>query len=388
MMMKLFKYINTIDLIPTLFFLIAAIIWRTSYYVWGLYVMIPTIIVYSWLKCGRYIRASVYWKPYLLLVIWMWLSSAFSVDSAYSFKLMIPVTATFLLSFSILVYSERYNNSRMFALAFICLFVSIMYTTLTGDSYISNFDYANESERRANTEMNSNQYAYFSLFAIMATRLVLGSKVVNRPILRIILYLFLVAIVIFTALLTASRQILVLELPVILFFIYYDFWRNGSAKLRGVLFVVFIFVVVMIVPKVFFFYENSYLAIRASEGIQEDARSSLLMTGFQQGLENPFFGLGLGADTSFSHCTYTHLFARCGFPALILFLYIVINPIKEQYSRFKITRDSYYLLYMFLLIVFSIANFFYSYIEQPFMMTVLFLIVGESNKRFYKSAIV
>ena len=96
MMMKLFKYINTIDLIPTLFFLIAAIIWRTSYYVRGLYVMIPTIIVYSWLKCGRYIRASVYWKPYLLLVIWMWLSSAFSVDSAYSFKLMIPVTATIL----------------------------------------------------------------------------------------------------------------------------------------------------------------------------------------------------------------------------------------------------------------------------------------------------
>ncbi len=375
---------KTVDVLPIVLFIIAAIIWRTRFYVLCLYTLLPIVIVYSFRKYKSEIFYSKYWKPYLFLLIWMFLSSLLSDNSLASLKIMISVTATFFLSFSVLALSQRGKNSFFLSFAFICLFIAILYSTLTSESYINSFDYANEAERRANTDLNSNQYAYFSLFTIMAVRLMLGRISIYKPLLGLFIYLILAGLSFFVALLTASRQVLLLEIPLIIYFVIFDFSTKENKTNRVFLFL-FIFVAAFFfLPKITSLYDSSYLAVRSGEDIEEDARSYLLLMGLHQGLDNPMFGLGFGANVLFSHCTYTHLLARCGAPAFITYIYMVYISIKEQYQRYKTTHDKYFRLYFFMLVFFAVANFFYSYINQPFMQTIMFLIIGESDKLYSK----
>lgn len=328
------------------------------------------------------ILKSDYWKPYLLLIIWMFLSSVFNENSKESLNIMISVTATFLLSFSVYSLSQKGANARLISLGFICLFVAILYATVTSGNFHASFDYSSEAERRGNTEMNSNQYAYFSLFAIMAFRILLGNNITRRPLLRVVSYFVWGALAFFVALLTASRQVLILEVPVLLFYLYIDFWKGSTSFKRFGIFLLVIMIIFLYMPQVLDLYNNSYLSVRSNQNLQEDARTYLLLLGFQQGCENPLIGLGYGADVEFTHCTYTHILARCGFPAFILYVYIVLHAIRQQYSRYRETSNNYFFLLLFLCIVFFIANFFYSYINQPYMMTILFLIIGESEKQY------
>ena len=314
----------------------------------------------------------------------MFLSSLLSDNSLASLKIMISVTATFFLSFSVLALSQKGNNSFFLSFAFICLFIAILYSTLTSESYINSFDYANEAERRANTDLNSNQYAYFSLFTIMAVRLMLGRISIYKPLLGLFIYFVLAGLSFFVALLTASRQVLLLEIPLIVYFVFFDFSTKDNKINRVFLFLFILVAAFFFLPKITSLYDSSYLAVRSGEDIEEDARSYLLLMGLHQGLDNPMFGLGFGANVLFSHCTYTHLLARCGVPAFITYIYMVYISIKEQYQRYKTTHDKYFRLYLFMLVFFAVANFFYSYINQPFMQTIMFLIIGESDKLYSK----
>ena len=372
------------DIIPVTLFVISAIIWRTSFYSVGLYILLPVIILYSFWKYKKAILTSEYFVLYSALVFWMYISSIFNLNIEESLNALVPVLATYLLSFAVLSLSQNGNNSNILALGYVCLFATILYSTVTNDSFTSDFDYANEAERYENTEMNANQYAYFSLFAIMSVRLMLGKRRTAKPLLRILLYFLMAGLSFYVALMTASRQVLLLEIPVLLFFIYYDFWRGGSSRIRVLIVSAFVLFLIFVLPQAIDLYDSSYLAVRSSEDLQEDERSFLLMLGLQEGLDNPIIGLGLSTDTLFTHCTYTHLMSRCGIPSLLCFLCIIFKSLIDQYRHYVRTRNSYFIMYLFLLFIFAIANFFYSYIDQPYMLTILFLIVGDSEKMYHQ----
>lgn len=371
-----------IDYIPALLFILSAIIWRTKYYVLGLYIFIPIVIGISFWKYHNYILSSKYWKPSIILLLWMLLSSMLSRNYSESLSAMTPCIAAVFLSLSIWALTSKKDNSKLIEFAFIALFISILYATLTGDSFLLDFDYANEVERRGNTQMNSNQYAYFSLFAIIAARLILGKQKVKNSLIRILIYLCLSSITFFIALLTASRQVLLLGIPVLLYFLYYDFWIHGSNKARVLAIASLMVVGALCLPTILELYNNSYLSTRVSANIQEDSRVYLLKTGLEQGLAHPIFGLGLGADVVFSHCTYTHLMGRCGIVAFLAYAYMIFIALIEQFTRYRKTKDTYFKLYAVLIIVYAVANFFYSYINQPFMLSVLFIIIGDSDKTY------
>ena len=370
------KEYNWVGVLP---FILAALLWRSDYYRFSLYVAIPIVILYAFFTRWSIIRNSKYWEPYILLFIWMFISCIVSEYSAESLRIMIPTTATFFLSFATYALAKIGSNSKMLFLAFVVLYGSLMYSTFTGDNFTTDFNYANESERRGNTVLNSNQYAYFSLFAIMAVRLILGERKNFRPILRLLIYIVLIVSACYTALMTASRQVLLLEIPLLAYFIYYDYIK-GHNRYKGMSLLMIIVLLAVGIPYFVSIYDNSYLAIRAETELDEDARDYLMKRAIDVGVEQPLFGIGLGADESFSHCTYTHLFSRCGIVALLGYFLILYRALKEQWQSYKLTKDDHYLLYLVCILFYIVANFFYSYIDQPFMMTILFIIIGESQK--------
>lgn len=381
------NYIKTVDLIPVLLFALATVLWRTALAQYSLYLVIPSVIVISFFKYYRHIAHSRYFWPYLLLVGWMFLSSYMTPQTGKALNYMISVVATILLSFSFIALSQKHNNIKVLYLGFVLLFATLMYQVIVSNGQVLvDFDYANERERESVTILDANQYAYFSLFALMSIRLFLGDLYIKRPLLRICLYVVMLVISIYVALITASRQVLLLQIPMISYFVYFDFFKNrkrGRHSNRLFPIIIFVAVIILALPSVLELYGNSYLAVRSESDLGEDTRWELLKIGMRTGFENPIVGIGLGVKSRFTHCTYTHLFSKCGLIPLILFLIIILRSIKEQRERYKSTHDDMFKLYLLCALIFAIANFLYSYINQPFMMTFLFLIIGDSNNRYY-----
>ena len=367
--------------IPVLLFAFAALVWRTQYYVASLYVAIPLLIVYCFWFYKDVIFKSTYWTPYLLMIIWMYLSTAVSDTANDGLRQMVPIMASFLLSFVGYAVVRRNNNYWGIYVSYIALLAYLMCQNFMEVGFVLSFDYSSEAERGSFMKLNANDYAYYTLFATMSLRLLIeffGSKVSNLY--RVIAYIAFTLLSLYVALFTASRQVLALQLPLLAFFFFYDFMWGKKANV-GYLFMVLL-LLISVFPYIESIYLNSYLSVRSHVGFQEDVRNEILIKAFYQGLDNPLFGLGIGADTFFSHCTYTHLFARCGLFAALCFIVILYKGAITQFKRYRRSRDRVFILYLVLVLFIAVGNFTYSYIQEPFMMTILFVILGNSDRHY------
>lgn len=368
--------------IPVLLFLFAALVWKTPYYIYSLYVTIPIIIIYCFYNFKEEITNSKYFVPYLFVIVWMFLSSFANDNASQSFSMMVPILASFLLSMA--TYSMAYVNkhARILYLTYVLLFAYLMIQNMGADSFTMDFDYANETERGKNSILNANIYAYYSLFAIIGWRMFLLCLRKNiEPIFLAVIYLLSLLVVVFVALMTASRQVMALEIPLLLYFFYFDFVRGKGNKLTLLLIVA---AIIAILPYALDIYGNSYLAVRSEVGFQDDARSNLIIESIKQGFDNPLFGMGLSANTFYSHCTYTHILSRTGFPSFVVFLYIILDCVIVQWRRYRETKNVVFLYYLGSLGVIAIGNFTYSYVQEPFMMAIMFAVVGMSDNMYRK----
>lgn len=368
--------------IPVLLFLLAGIIWRTQYYVLSLYVAMPLIIVYSIYRYYHVIIKSKYTLLYLFLIIWMLLSSMINYNSIVSIREMIPVVGSCFLSLSVYGIAYRNDKARIIFLSYIVLFIFLMFKNITREGFVSDFDYANEAERVNNSILNANDFAYYSLYAIMSLRLFIQMlRIKIKPFILIVIYVICALVSFFVAMMVASRQVLIIQIPLIVLFIYIDFVKKDGLNRKLILLIIAI-VIISILPSILDTYSHSYLAKRNEISFREDVRSELLSIAFVNGLDNPFFGLGLGADIYFSHCTYTHLLERCGFPAAIIFVIIIFYAIIDQYKRYRRTRELNFLLYFYCIVIIAVGHITYSYIDEPFLMSIMFAIVGVSDKEY------
>lgn len=373
------------DWFLTMLFFIAFVLWRGSYYRISLYVLIPMLIVFSFFRFGKTILSSKYWLPYLLLIFWMLLSSLVNENQSDSMRRMIPVVASFLLSFSAYALALRGNNAKVLYMSYCVFFVVLMVSLFREGGVVADFDYGDESVRTQSLKMNANSYAYYSFFLIMSVRMLLEEKK-NKPNMtgRVLVYLVLIAIGCYTSLLTASRQVMYIEIPLVALFIYVDFIKSGEKTGRKMFYVVLLMLaVVMFLPVFMSYYEKSFLASRSQIGFNEDTRSRMIIQAFHLALENPLFGVGLGADITFSHCTYAHLASRCGLMAFVIYSYMLLKFIFIQWGRYLIKKDNTYLLFFFCGLFYALGNIVYSYIDGPFMMSMLFILAGDSE-RYYR----
>lgn len=381
MRFSLKKVIN--NWFPVLLFLIAIVTWRGAYYRLSLHIAVPFLIIFAFFRWWKTIFSSRYWWPYLLLIVWMLISALYNDNWSSSFQRMIPVIASFLLSFSVYATALKGNNAKVLYLSYCLFFFVLMYLSITITGFIQNFDYDNEHERESNTVMDANSYAYYSFFLIMSVRMMLEhfNKSIPKALLFII-YIILLVITVYVALLTAARQVMYLNIPLIILLIFHDFVRNGKKRSRLLFFVMIIIVLTFGLPIFLNYYNNSFLAERAEVSFAEDGRSKLMKNAMIIAIDNPLLGVGLGAPISFSHNTYTHLASRCGLPTLLLFIIILLRMVFTQFKRWRKTRDGTYFLFMVCGLFYIGGNLLYSYIDGPFMMAFLFILIGDSERYF------
>ena len=241
-----------------------------------------------------------------------------------------------------------------------------------------------EAARMNDAKLNANTMAYYTFF--ISFILFIFGEIIENPFLKKIcriVFFGVIPLSFIVALLTASRQVLVIQIPLVSFMLYYRYWKKVKWKYR--LTAVAVLVVSCFAVSGLFSstYENSYLAVRSEKKLSEDARYVLLERAIKVGFEN--FPLGAGAGNfrayggNISHCSIAELWANQGVVGVALFLWLVCSFLKKQWRNYNITKNRIYYLFLGFGVFFIVDNFFYVFYTDLWLISFFVLVATHSE---------
>lgn len=197
----------------------------------------------------------------------------------------------------------------------------------------------------------------------------------------------------YTAIYTASRQVLSIQLPLISILLYIRYLKNHTIAKKLQFSFIAILVSLAILPFVIDTYDSSYLKERNEINIEEDSRIKLAKDAIKVGFEHFPLGVGPGNyivhsyNKHFSHNTYTELFANEGIVGLIIYLVIVIGFVKEQWKRYRMYADDIFLVFFWCGAFYIIDGFFYSFYQELWLISFFILTITHS-KTYYETYLI
>lgn len=239
-------------------------------------------------------------------------------------------------------------------------------------------------ERLDDEKMNANMLAYFAFYTTIAIYM-LGEFAKSQFVRKTFRTLFFatIAMSFFIAMLTASRQVMIIQTPLFLILVFIRYAK--SYKSLWLIFVLLLCVGLLFSDSIKELYEGSLLQQRNEMEVEDDERVLVMREAVQYGLQHPVFGLGPGnfvrysVHKVFSHCTYTELWANSGIIALLIYVIMLLKFIILQWQRYRQYRQVSYLLFCIFGIFFAIDNFFYVFYSGLWLMGFFILVAAHSE---------
>ena len=383
---------SAIDLVPVILLILAP---SVRLMVPGLnaivlFAFIPCIFIWASLKYNScYTKKSI--KYYIALIVWLLFTTLTSTNIPSSLSIMKTIGAGFLIS--VVFYSlasSKTNNGLYLLFAYIILLITtIWYLWQSGE--LLSLDIT--KERLDDELVNANDLAYY-LFYVSCSVYILFYFSNLKRIWFVVTMILLIALAFSLSIVTASRQILIIVVPYILYCIYSFLLYDSKHKTKRIM--VFILVLGIaffaLVPQIQGILSGSFLEARMEIEIEDDSRTALLQDAIRVGLEHPLLGVGPGNliyfsnDGGFSHNSYAELFSTSGIPSLILFILMVFPFIVENRRRFKITKDKFFLFLFWTSLLWAAYNVLYVFYHSLWLIGFYYLIMGISS-RYYSQCI-
>ena len=358
---------------------------ETSLNTVSLYFVIPVCFILSLVKNISEIKTNKTLKFIFFLFLWLLFTSIFTENSEATGRQLRQILGVFLFCY---IFSEVGNNFKTIPclyFAFFTLFFSAIYYAYNNIYMVVDLT----SERLNDEHLNANTLAYYVFFFTFLIYIFDYFNFSKKVHLCFRWLFFLMIVVIFTiALLTASRQILVVTVP---FWLVLLFCRYLKKTPRSIILTV-IFVIGFIMLYATFFadiYDNSMLAQRSEVSAKDDVRYELLVSAIHVGLENPIVGVGPGCyvfhspERNFSHNSYSELFACTGFVGMLLLVVLYYNCIITQWKRYKELKESIFLIFFIFMVTYSVYNFFYVFYLDVWLLS-FFALVSKHSDTLYK----
>jgi O-antigen ligase len=357
----------------------------------GTNIMIPLGIFYlfsSKFSLFKYALSHKAIKWYFIFCFFTSISIVYAIDPVAAFKTqkkMLIVFAFSLIVFSYAVSSVRYIYTMYVTNAFMLLILII---------YVLSLGVTINVGRADDTGLNANTYGYyifnglFSLFILYS-----GTKIKKK--LRVIFLIFLIAACIFSLwiiLLSASRGASIITGFLIIGNIFIIFSLSKKGVLKRLVF--FLFTLLSLIYFITYlndnYFQDSYLSKRFQllEEV-ETPRELLINNAIEIGIRNPIIGVGAGnfaiiqktyEQGSFSHNTFTEIFANFGLLGLVLYGGFFSNILFKLRKLFKYSDiNTKIILYQILLflIAFNIYSTLYVVYLSNVFMHLLFVVYAH-----------
>lgn len=353
----------------------------------ALYGAIPLSFLIS-LSVGNSLKTNNYLKRLLVLILWVavtYFSAVYVEEAQNQMKNLLGV---FVLSMTIAnLSSDKRCVPWLYGVFIILLIQALVYAN--SHIMIEGFDTA--TDRLNDEKLNANTVAYYTFFVTFAIYELGNSFLIkNRVIVNIFRLLFLAMYgVSFTvAILTGSRQVLIIQIPLLALLTFIRYIEGTSLK-RKLLFVLIAAIAcVASIGPITKSYDNSYLKVRSEKKAKDDVRALLLQDAIKVGCQHPIMGVGPGNyvrysfNRHFSHCTYTELFANTGVIGALIYVSLLLMFITSQWKRFWKYRDKAYLVFLVCGLIYLFDNFFYVFYVDLWLIGFFILLASHSETYF------
>lgn len=349
----------------------------------GLYVAIPGAFILSFWCATKKLFDNIYFKIFTIFLLWFLIAWLGAEDVSIATKQMKRLLGVFLMSSAVCnLATDKRNITWLYGLYVVLFIVAINYarTHIMTVRFDIAYDRLDDERLNANVLANYTFYATFALF-------VLGNMMVKNIYKWLFHFLFMTMIPLsfFIAISTASRQVLLVQIPIISILLYIRYIKDASVKTKFGFIVTVCFAVLLSVNPIIDTYNNSFLKQRSETKIKDDGRFKVLSEAMDVGYENLFLGVGPGnfilhsSQRIFSHCSYTEAFANTGIVGLIIYLYLLGYFLKKQWKHYRKTKETVYLVFLSFGIIYSFYNFFYVFYSDLWLMSFFLLVAQNSN---------
>lgn len=266
--------------------------------------------------------------------------------------------------------------------------------------YLSAWNYAvhhilvfmtNATDRLNDEKLNANTLAYytfyFSYIAFMLSEIC--KKSMLRKIWTVIFWAMLPASF-GVAILTASRQVLIVQLPLYAMLVYIRFIKNVSTKRKLAFCFVVLIALVAASGAISNAYDNSFLKQRSKKSLADDSRATLIRNALTIGTANLPLGVGSNnfmtlSDTGeFAHNSYLEAYADMGIIGFALYTSLMIVYTFRQWKRYRATHDKMYFVFFTFGAIYILDSFFFVFYNAVWLIS-FFMLVAAHSESYYKS---
>lgn len=253
------------------------------------------------------------------------------------------------------------------------------------------FNFAEERLSQESGGLDGNHFSQYTVFLTFIL-FIFGEFCDNLKYKKYLILSFwlIIPITFYVSIVTASRQVLLIGVPLIASLLYIRYLKGSSTRNKTQFLLIASVLALMLFARFASTYENSYLAQRNQESIEEDTRLTLLKNSFEVGWENPFLGVGPGNFCKYSfngynaaHNSFGEIFANSGFPALIIYVAMLWIFINRQRKRYRYSQDKRYLMFLIFGLFYTIDNFFMSFHTSP-RLICFFILLATHAELYYK----
>lgn len=350
-----------------------------------LYIAIPCSFVLLWFG-NKEIVADKSIKISTAIFAWICFCALFAIDKTVAMLEVRRFLCVFLLMYSVYILAKKQRLLPYVYLIWVFMYGACLYYAQS--HLLVDFDYT--QDRVNDKSLNANTLGYYTFFVTYIV-FYFGEIVNNRgyKILLEIVFLLTIPLSFYIAIITASRQILIIQIPLILLLIYVRYFKTSHSN-KTILIIAGIIASYFMVNVFADIYTSSYLSVRSSENAADDIRVVLMEIAINTGLEHPLVGVGPGCFSvyngfsGFSHCTYTELFANTGFIGVVLFMYLLLVFIFRQWRRYRKTKDYFFLLFFIIGLIYAMDNMFYVFYLDPWLMA-FFIMIFTHSETYYEN---
>ena len=352
----------------------------------SLYIALPAAFVICFMHECK-VKVNVYMGLLMLLYCWVLFVTPFSVNIENSAEQLKQILGCILLCY---IFASQAKNPKLIVwlyLMYLVLYVGTMDYAI--NNIMSMMDKIGGRERVGDQKLNANTLAYYTFFLTFSV-FIMGEIIQKKWLKKAfnMAFFLVIPLSLWISIITASRQVLLLQVPLVTVLIYLRYVKFGNWKTILLLSCLVVCMIIYFYDYIMLQYGESYLAERSQRSFTEDSRFVLIKESVELGLNHMFVGVGPSCvrlftyEKAFSHNTFLELWAGTGLVGMLIYVYLVYLFFKRQIKRYKHTKDKMFLYFLVFGGFYLLDQMFYVFYASLWLIGFFILVASHSETYF------
>lgn len=222
----------------------------------ALYVAIPLAFLLCFIRSKK-LCPNRYEAILITLYIWDLISVSWAQYLLNASIELHKILGAFLVTYIMSVSCQDKRIWKYMYISFLVLYIGAWY--YAHNNSLVNIEITNNLERLGDDKLNANTMAYYTFFSTIAIYLL--ASMMQKDIWKKICnlgFLAMIPLSFFVALVTASRQVLIMQIPLIVLLIFERYLRETTRQTKVIFIIMIIILAVVLFPVTLDIYNNSF----------------------------------------------------------------------------------------------------------------------------------